>query len=61
MTILAKKTKIPIKTQKNNNLLKSKRRMNIKMSFKGGPVIFTFGFARGWLAPLSPVSYATGY
>jgi len=28
------------------------------MPTEGGPV-FTFNLSRGWLAPLSPVSYAT--
>jgi len=34
-----KKTKTSRKTQRNNNLLKTKRVLNIKMSAKGGPVL----------------------
>jgi len=45
MSTLAKKTKTPRKT-KNNNLLKTKRMLNIKMSAKGGAV-FTFSLPGG--------------
>jgi len=37
-TTVAKKTKPPRITQKSNNLPKTKRILNIKMSAKGGPV-----------------------
>jgi len=35
----SKKTKTPRKTQKNNNLLKTKRILSIKISAKGGPAL----------------------
>jgi len=39
MDTLAKKPKTHQKTQENNNLLKTKRILNINMSAKGGPAI----------------------
>jgi len=42
MSILAKKTKTSRKNAKNNNLLKTKRIIYIKMSAKGGGPVFTF-------------------
>jgi len=39
-----------IKNAKNNNLLKTKRILNIKMPAKGGPVV-SFSLAGGRLAP----------
>jgi len=53
MSILAKKTKTPLKTQKT-----TWRILNIKMSIRVGPV-FTFSLPEGRIAPLAPVSYAT--
>jgi len=50
MSILAKKTKTLRKTQKK--LLKTKRKLNIKMSAKDGPV-FTSSLPEGWLALFS--------
>jgi len=52
MSILAKEN------AKKDNLLKTKRILNIKMYTKGNPV-FTFSLPGGRLVPLSPVSYAT--
>jgi len=52
--MLAKKTKTPRKTQKHNNLLKTKRILNnIKMPAKGGPV-FRFSLPGGAACPLVP-------
>jgi len=58
MSILAEKTKTPRKRQKEHNLRKTKRILNMKMTGKGGPV-FTFSLPGGWLAPCPCVSYAT--
>jgi len=55
-SLLAEKRKCPEK-RKKHNLLKSKRRLNNKLSAKGGPV-FTFNLPGS--LPWSPVSYATG-
>jgi len=51
--MLAKTTKHAKKTQKNNNLLKTTRILNTKMSAKGCPV-FTFSLLWGRLAPCLP-------
>jgi len=48
------------KHTKSNNLLKTKRILNIKMSTKRGPV-FTFSLPGVRLAHLTAVSYVTGY
>jgi len=48
------------KNTKNNNLLKTKRMLNIKMSAKGGAV-FTFSLPGGEARSPAPVSYATAY
>jgi len=58
MSKLAKKNENTPKTQKNINLLKTERTLNIEMSAKLGP-IFTFSLPGGRLASLPPVSYAT--
>jgi len=60
MSILAKQTKTPRKTQIDNNLPKTKRILNIKMSAKGSPVS-TFSLPGGRFTPLPHVSYATAY
>jgi len=52
MPIPAKTQKKP-KMQKNNNLLKLKRKINTKMSTKGGPV-FIFIFSGRAPRPLAP-------
>jgi len=46
------------KTQKNDNLLKTKRILKLKYKLNGDPV-FAFSLPGGKFAPLSPVSYAT--
>jgi len=58
MSKLAKKNENTPKTQKNTNLLKTKRTLNIEMSAKWSP-IFTFSLPGGRLASLPSVSYAT--
>ena len=45
------------KTQKNDNLLKTKRILKLKYKLNGDPV-FAFGLPVGQFAPLPPVSYA---
>jgi len=50
VSILAKEQKYPENAKKNNNLLKTKIILNIKMSAKGGPV-FTFGLPGGGSPP----------
>ena len=52
-----KKAKPPRKTQKNNNPLKIKRILHIKMSAKGGQFLH-LAYQGGRLAP-APLSYAT--
>ena len=47
------KMKTPLKTQKSNNLLKTKRILNTKKSTKGVP-IFTFSFPWGEVRLLPP-------
>jgi len=59
VTVLVKKSENAPQNAKNN-LLKTKRRMNIKMSAKEGPV-FTFGLPRGAARPMPPVCYTTVY
>jgi len=59
ISILAKKTKTTWKTKKNNNLLKTKIILNIKMWDKGGLVLHLACHVGN--SPLFPsVSYATG-
>jgi len=47
------------KNANNNNLLKTKRILNLKYKLSECPV-FTFSLPGGKFAPLTPVSYVTG-
>jgi len=49
----SKKNENTPKTQKNNNLLKTKKILNVKMSAKGGP-FSTFSLPGGAVRPLAP-------
>jgi len=61
MSILQPKNENTPKNAKNNNVLKTKIILNIKMSVKGGPV-FTFGLpGLGGSPPCPHVSYTTDY
>ena len=53
MSKLAEKTKTPRKAQNNSNHVKNERKINIKMSAKGGPV-FTFSLQGGEARPIAP-------